>query len=114
MFREQAQFDQRVKRLNKKHDALARGYLMNVRSDGLIVTKPRRSRARISVLPVLFFIAAFVAFKGLMIASVGTETYSERVQLLQDGTVFEQGGAWIMQIDPVSEEIAAQIRPYLT
>ncbi len=113
MIREQLQFDHRVRQLSRKHDAIARGYLVKLRSDGLIETKPRRPRRRISLMPILLFVAAFIAFKGLMIASVGFGTYEDRLTRLQSGTAVEQAGAWLMGMDPVALGIAEKIKPYL-
>lgn len=110
---EQLQFSNRVKQLARKHDAMTRGYAVSVRTDGLIVAQPRRSLPGVSLKAVVLFIIAFIAFKGFLIASVGFATYEDRLDRLQAGTVAEQAGAWVMQIDPVAERIAEKISPYL-
>lgn len=113
MVREQLQFDRRVKRLSRKHTAMTRGYSINLRPDGLIVTQPRRARPRVSLKAIVLFAVAFLGFKGLMIASVGFATYEERLLRLQEGTPVERAGAWIMHMDPVSTRVAEKIKPYL-
>lgn len=106
-----AEFDQRLNRLSRKHRAMARGYTTQLRPDGLIVTKPRRRRVGVPLHSIILFVAAFLAFKGFMIASLGVATYEERVGRLQSGTVPEQAGAWVMQADPVSNWVYEKLRP---
>lgn len=107
------EFDQRVNNLGRKHRAMSRGYVTRMRSDGLIVARPYRAQARFPVKPVLLFLLAFVAFKGFLIANLGPDAYSERVSKLENGTVVERAGAWVMQIEPVSNLIAQEIGPIL-
>jgi len=102
-------FDQRVTRLSRKHLAMKRGYSTYMRSDGLLVTAPARATPRIPLRMVLFFIAAFFAFKALAIASAGVAAYDDRVTRLKEGTVAEAAGAWVLQSDPLSETLGAQI-----
>lgn len=108
-----AMFDKRLKSLDRKHQALARGYTPRVRDDGLIVLKPRRRGFSISPRAVLMAVAGFFLFKAFMVASLGTTTYDARVDRLAIGTPIEQGGAWVMQIDPVTQFVAGQIGPYI-
>lgn len=106
-------FDQRVRKLDRKHRALSRGYVSRMRADGLIVLKPRRGQARISGRSVLTFLLAFFVFKGFLIANLGEQTYLDRVTHLQNGTLVEQGGAFLMQADPLSMLVAYKIGPIL-
>lgn len=107
------EFDQRMRRLTRKHRAMSRGYATGIRSDGLIVIKPRRFQRRVSLRAVILFVAAFLVFKGFMIASLGATTYEQRVARLQSGTAAERAGAWVMQPDPVAKMVAEQIGPIL-
>lgn len=108
-----ADFDRRLRRLGKKHRAMARGYTASMRPDGLIVMQPRRARSRISPRALFIFMMCFFAFKGLLIASIGIAGYEDRVQSLRTGTPVEQVGAWVMQTEPLSMWIAEQIGPVL-
>ena len=103
-----AEFETRLSRLLRKHRAMAKGYTTVIRSDGLIVVKPKRS-AQISGRSVLLVVAAFVLFKAILIASLGNSLYAERVDRLSVGTPVERAGAFIMQIDPVSAAVAEQM-----
>ena len=113
MVQNHLQFDQRVNNLGRKHRALSRGYVTRMRSDGLIVARPRRPQSRIPLRSVILFLLAFTVFKGFMIASIGPDGYNERVAKLGSGTVVEQAGAWVMQIEPLSNAIAETMGPIL-
>ena len=94
---------------------MANGYELHMQSDGLIVARPRRARSiGISPRAALMFIAGFLVFKGLLIAALGPVTYEERLAGLSQGSTLEQAGAWVMQIDLVSREVASWITPYLS
>lgn len=113
MSEETLQFQNRLRRLERKHKSLANGYTASLRKDGLIVMKPRRAERRISGQSVMLFLIAFFLFKGFLVASIGIEGYDERVAKLESGNTVEVAGAWVMQSDPMSELIAEKIRPIL-
>lgn len=108
-----AQFDQRVSRLAKKHEAISRGYTARMRSDGLIEVKPRRARLAVSPRAILVFAAGFFLFKAFLLAALGPESYASRLEQLENGTSVERAGAWVMQIEPVSAYVSAMIGPIL-
>ncbi|WP_264212702.1 hypothetical protein [Leisingera thetidis] len=107
------QFQARLKQINRKHEALSGGYSAKLRPDGLLVVKPRRVQSRISGRTLVFFAAAFLLFKGILMAALGFGSYDERVQTLAGGTALERAGAFLMQADPVSVFAAQKIRPML-
>lgn len=109
----QIEFENRLRRLLRKHRALSRGYSTRMRADGLIEARPRRSVNPISGRSVLIFLAAFVLFKGFLIANLGPDAYGERLALLESGTVVEKAGAFAMQVDPLSELAALKMGPLL-
>jgi len=114
MSEEHKQFLSRVSRLENKHEAMHNGYSARIRSDGLIVIGPKRKiESRISPRSIVLFLAAFILFKGFLIASIGLDGYQGRLSKLHTGSVFEQGGAWIMFVDPLSLWSAKQIGPIL-
>ncbi|MGR3762034.1 hypothetical protein ACUXV3_18200 [Roseobacteraceae bacterium NS-SX3] len=110
---QQYQFQSRLQRLHRKHAGMRRGYSAAIRPDGLIVVKPRRMQSRIPGRAVALFLAAFLLFKAVLMASLGFDGYALRVARLQHGTAVERAGALLMQADPVSEYLALQIRPVL-
>lgn len=113
MAQSQLLFDQRVHNLDRKHNAMSRGYVTQMRSDGLIVARPQRQQSWLPYKYTILFLATLFAFKGFLIASLGAAGYSERVAKLENGTVVEQVGAWVMQIEPVSSFVATEIGPIL-
>ncbi|MFX0544966.1 hypothetical protein ACEWPL_005415 [Roseovarius sp. S1116L3] len=106
-------FDARIKRVQKAHSHLARGYSAKVGRDGLIVFRPKRRRPGIPVRGILLGVVAFFGFKALVLMQLGDIAYQDRVDALAAGGVAEKAGAWIMQIDPVTRVIVAQVAPLI-
>jgi hypothetical protein len=113
MSEEALQFKNRLRRLERKHSAMSKGYQAKLRSDGLIVMTPRRQGPRISARSVLLFLAAFFLFKGFLIANIGIDGYNDRVVRLEGGNTVEVAGAWVMQADPLALLVAEKIGPVL-
>lgn len=109
----QLEFDQRVTRLSKKHQKLSRGYRATLRSDGLVVMKPQRVRSGVPAKILLLCLLGFFAFKAFLLANLGQSAYQYRVDSLAQGTSVEKAGAWIMQVEPVSEFFAIQLNKIL-
>ncbi|KIC10690.1 hypothetical protein RA19_09800 [Leisingera sp. ANG-M1] len=107
------QFQARLKHINRKHEAISGGYTAKLRPDGLLVVKPHRVQSRISGRSVLFFVAAFLLFKGFLMAALGFGSYDERVSTLAQGSAVERAGAFVMQADPASVFVAQKIGPIL-
>ncbi|MEW2919145.1 hypothetical protein AB1A64_18915 [Ruegeria sp. ANG10] len=105
----QLEFGQRVHRLNKKHAKLSRGYRATMRKDGLVVMKPQRIKSAVPAKMLLLCLAGLFAFKTFLLTSLGASAYQYRVDSLAQGTSVEQAGAWVMQVDPVSEFLATNI-----
>lgn len=114
MFDAQPDFQKRVTDLGRKHAAMSNGYITAMRSDGLIIVKPRRKPRRGFPLRMLLGLAlGFFAFKAVMLAALGDITYNERVAKLNQGTTLEKSGAWIMQIDPATKFLSGFIDPFI-
>lgn len=70
----------------------------------------RRTRGRRGiVLPVLMLMLSIFGLKSVIYYNIGSQIYAERVEMLQAGKGFEPLGAWIMQPDPVTREMAQGI-----
>lgn len=109
-----ADFDDRLSRLDRKHAAMNYGFSTVLRSDGLIVVRPKRKRTRDFPLKGLLVLGlGFFLFKALLLASLSEVTYNERLAKLNEGSVVEQGGAWVMQIDPVTRLFADYVEPLI-
>ncbi|MEM1005369.1 MAG: hypothetical protein AAF496_05285 [Pseudomonadota bacterium] len=109
----QLEFDQRVNRLNKKHQKMSRGYRATMRKDGLVVMRPQRVRSAIPAKVLLLSLIGFFAFKAFLLSSLGPSGYQFRIDSLSDGTSVEKAGAWVMQIDPLTETLAVQLNKIL-
>lgn len=107
------EFENRIRRLLRKHLAMTRGYTARMRPDGLIVAQPVRASSPISLRAVVLFCGVFILFKGFLIASLGPTTYDERLAKLENGSIVEQAGAFAMKPDPLTALVAAQLRPIL-
>lgn len=105
-------FQERLGALGRKHAEMGNGYTTNVRNDGLIVVKPKRQPRRgFPLKGLLALVLGFFVFKGFMLASLTEITYNERIGKLQQGSQLEQVGAYLMQVDPVTQVIADFLDP---
>lgn len=66
-------------------------------------------RNRSLLRPVVFVLAACWILKGMILYTIGEQTYVDRVARLETGQDFDRLGAWLMQADPVTVAIAAQL-----
>lgn len=106
-----AGFEARLKKIDRKRTRMAHGYKGAVSRDGLIVFRPARRQRGIPLRAIVLLIVGFFVFKGMVMAHTGASIYDERVAALQNGTVIEQAGAFVMQSDPITIGIAQQLRP---
>jgi len=106
-------FNDRLRRIDGRHARLKGGYVGKIRSDGLIVFKPRRRRLTIPLRGVLYLVLGFVFFKAVILAHLGGIAYEARVAQLAEGHIIEQAGAAIMQPDPLSRWMAGYLAPVL-
>lgn len=107
------QFDRRLRALGRKHKAMSRGYTTRIRHDGLIVVRPKRAGMDFPIRSVIILFVGFFLFKAFLLATMGPVTYTERLSTLSGGTQLEQGGAWVMQIDGITQGVANFIGPIL-
>ena len=106
-------FDKRLRQLDRAHRRAARGAKAVMRPDGLIVVRPKRFSLHFPVRSLFLLVVGFFVFKGLLLAHLGETRYSERVDLLAQGTFIEQGGAWAMMIDKPTLVIAKFLDPVI-
>ena len=106
-------FTRRVRKVEKQHRRLAQGYVTSVNHDGLVVARVRRGGLRFPFRGVLLLAVAFIGFKSFFLAWSGQAAYDQKLALLQQGTIAERAGAWVMQPDFVTMWIADQVKPFL-
>ncbi len=96
-------FDKRLNRIGRKRARMVQGYSSQVSKDGLIVFRPnRRSSRGFPIRGLLILALGFFCFKGLLLAHLGEQIFSERVDILATGSMVEQADAFMMQADPIS------------
>lgn len=114
MIDSQRDFYNRLSTVSRKHAAMSHGYSTTMRPDGLIIVKPKRRIGRgFPIKGLIGLVLGFFLFKSVMLAAMGETTYNERIDKLNQGTVIEQGGAWVMQIDPATEYLSGFLVPFV-
>lgn len=69
----------------------------------------RKTRRRISVMPLVFVVLAAVGLKARILHSVGGAAYETRVAALEAGQGFDRLGGWLMRVDPVTAFVVEKI-----
>ena len=106
-------FDKRLKQIERRHEKMSRGVVRSMNSDGLIVARPRVYKPRFPLKGLAVLLFAGFLFKGFVFASLGQGTYADRVASLENGSVMEQAGAWVMQPDIATIYIAEMLSKIL-
>lgn len=99
-------FNDRLRRLARKHRRMANGVVGRMGPDGLVQAMPRRALPRFPLRAVVLLFSVAFLFKSFMYASLGGAAYDARVAQLAKGSLAEQAGAWVMQGDPATVMIA--------
>lgn len=100
------QFDKRLRKIVKSHQRMANGVAYRVDGNGLITAKPRVYNPKFPLRGLILLVGAAFLFKGYIYATLGAETYGERVSGLSQGALIEKAGGWIMQADPATLAVA--------
>ncbi|NRA99576.1 MAG: hypothetical protein HRU32_07125 [Rhodobacteraceae bacterium] len=100
------EFDNRLRRIDRRNRKLAKGFVTSVNQDGLVVAEPRGRGMTFPWRGLLFVLVALMVFKAFVFAQIGAEPYTATVAQLKTGTLVEQIGAWAMTADPLTVQIA--------
>lgn len=106
------EFDQRLRRIDRQHQALARGFVLSVSKDGLIVARPAREGRPLPWRGLLLVLVAMMLFKGMLHAQIGPQNYDDRIARLEAGTVAEKAGAYVMAADPVTLWLSERLKVF--
>jgi len=107
-------FDSRLRRVNRRHTKMTlNGARARVGRDGLITAVPRRRGPKFPLRGVAILFMAALLYKSVLFAWLGDQVYNSRLAELQNGTLIEQAGAWILQPDTATVTAAAFIGPFL-
>ena len=100
------EFLQRLRRIGDNHSKLAHGHIAVMGKDGLVVAEPKPLKTHHVARGLFLCLVVMWLFKVYLHASVGAVAYQERVTSLQNGSIFEQVGGYVMVADPVTSWIA--------
>lgn len=104
-------FYNRVSRIEKAH---AKGYGFEAAGTlGRSASISRRSRSWKFIKPLAVVLLMGAGLKGTIHYYIGAETYQTRVDALLLGDGFDPVGGWLMQADPVTSWISAQLQAVL-
>ncbi|MEM1375269.1 MAG: hypothetical protein AAGF78_12895 [Pseudomonadota bacterium] len=106
-------FGKRINRIERKHRKLARGGVTVLRSDGLMVLRPRRTGFARILAFVLISAAVFCCFKAIVYVADGPISYEARLAQLETGTGPEAMAARLMEVDPLTQTIITHGEPYI-
>lgn len=77
--------------------------------EGIIVLQPHNSGSAAGLRRMALLVTTFLIFKGFVIAHLGAVVYSQAVQTLEQGNLFEQAGAFLMYPDFASSKVASMV-----
>lgn len=84
---------------------------MSFNHDGLQIARVKRRRSRyLPIWHIIFFIYFVYLMRLMAMADLGVGAYQARIDELAQGSWVERTTAHIMQADPISRDIAADIR----
>ncbi|MEM1234096.1 MAG: hypothetical protein AAGH70_08200 [Pseudomonadota bacterium] len=106
-------FGKRIGRIERKHRKLARGGVTVLRSDGLMVLRPRRTGFARLLAFALISAAAFCCFKAVVYVADGPISYQARLDRLETGTGPEAMAARLMEIDPLTQTLLTHGEPLI-
>lgn len=77
---------------------------------GMAHFRPRTRRRRLGLVgPLALVLVTMVLIKSAVLVNIGPEAYADRVARLSSGSQADRVGAYILQADPLTREIAALI-----
>ena len=104
-------FYSRVSRIEKSH---AKGYGFEATGTVARKTSGRSGRRFLKLVkPLVFALLVSVGVKGVIHYFVGAQTYESRVSALAAGEGFDPVGAWLMNADPATLWVLAQLQSVL-
>jgi hypothetical protein len=107
MTNQQDMFDQRYRRVLKRHRQLSRGYVTKLEKTGVITHRPiRHIREAVSFSALLLPFGILFFLKAAVVTVLGEDGYRQQVDLLREGGFVEQIGAVVMQIDPITAPLS--------
>ena len=75
--------------------------------EGIIILQYYNNGTAVGLRRLALLVAAFLMFKGFVIAHLGAVVHAQAVQQLSQGNLFEKLGAFVMYPDFVSSSVAS-------
>ena len=84
---------------------------MSFNHDGLEIARVKRRRSRyLPIWHIIFFIYFVYLMRLMAMADMGVGAYQNRMDQLAQGNFIERAAATVMTADPISRDIAADLR----
>lgn len=84
--------------------------MLSFNHDGLEIARTRNERRWLPVWHIAVFIYLALLIRIIAIAETGPAAYANRMEQMSEGTVIERSIAVVMQMDPISQQIAMKVR----
>ena len=103
MSNKQELFDERYRKVLERHRELSRGYVTKLGPNGIIAHQPiSHYRDVFNLKALLLPIGLLFFLKACVVTILREDQFAAQVDALRDGTLVEQVGAFLMQIDPIT------------
>ena len=87
--------------------------VLSFNHDGLELARVKSDRRWLPVWHIAVFLYLAMLIRLIVMADIGPAAYGSRLDKLNDGNVIERFAATVMQMDPVSQAIANNVRSSL-
>jgi hypothetical protein len=84
-------------------------YRMDQPRPGYVAVRPQSNEGVFTFGLISFALAAFLAFKVMLVVALNPTVYGLRVDVLANGTSIERLGARLMDIDPITQFFSQMI-----
>jgi hypothetical protein len=78
--------------------------------DGLEIARVKNERRWLPVWHIIFFVYLALLVRLVAMADIGPGAYAGRIDDMRNGNLFERAAAYVMHMDPVSQQIAISLR----
>ncbi|PYG28616.1 hypothetical protein [Pelagimonas varians] len=99
-------FENRQKAVRRKHTRMAKGYVTKLNKHGVFVQEPDHKASGYVMRKLMIALVGLLTFKSFVLYWLGSDVYQGKVDALNTGTAIDKAGAFLMQIDPLSAQIA--------
>lgn len=84
--------------------------VLSFNHDGLEIARIKTEKRWLPIWHIIFFIYLALLVRLVAMADIGPGGYAARIDDMQQGNLFERAAAYVMHMDPVSQQIAISLR----